>query len=893
MTLSPGTRVGPYEIVSTIGAGGMGEVYRARDKRLGRDVAIKALPNLSVTDPVALGRFEREAQMLAALNHPHIAAIYGLEEINATPFLILELVGGDTLAERLKGGPVPFSESLTIAQQVADALQAAHEKGIVHRDLKPANIALTPDGQVKILDFGIAKALSPDPESETMMPDATQAGMVIGTAAYMSPEQARGKPVDKRTDIWAFGCVMYELLTGRRAFQRDTTSDTIAAVLGVEPEWPALPAETPHRVRWLVRRCLEKDPRRRLHDIADARIELDEALTEPASSAPAPGAQARTLRSNRERVAWIAAIVLLTALVAILAMTRSGPADPSPAAARTYRASIVLPPNLRLWSGNPSGRFALSPDGTRLALVAADGAGQSMLWIRRLNTLSAQPLAGTEGAAYPFWSPDSAFVAFISGGKLKKIAAAGGEPVTLCDASFGAGGDWNRDDVILFTPKPQSPLYRVSASGGTPTQVTTLDAASGDIQHWYPFFLPDGKHFLYFVVGSKTGGITDPRAIYVGSLDPQEPPRLVLQGGSNAKYAQGHVIFLRDNTLAAQAFDAGRLELRGEPFPVAEQVQITGAASTGAAGAFSVSQSGVLAYQTGFSVVRSQLVWFDRSGKQIGTLGDQADYGEVALSPDGSRAAVSIVDPGRGTRDVWVFDVARGLRERFTFDAGDEFAPLWSPDGSRIVYSARRKASIDLYQKLTRGGGGEEPLLVDGLGKFASHWSPDGRFIIYIGGGGIIARSDLWALPLSGDRKPSALLQSTFVETHGRVSPDGRWMAYTSNESGQFEVYVSPFPGLGDKWRISTDGGGWPRWRRDAKEVFYLARDGSITAVNVNGQGSTFEVGAGRPLFAAKARLNVRLDASAYDISPAGDRVIVNTIGEEIATPITLVVNWK
>ena len=893
MALSPGTRVGPYEIVSTLGAGGMGEVYRARDKRLGRDVAIKALPNLSVTDPEGLGRFEREAQMLAALNHPHIAAIYGLEQVNATPFLILELVEGDTLAARLTGGPLLFSESLRIAQQVADALQAAHEKGIVHRDLKPANIALTPDGQVKILDFGIAKALSPHPESETMAAAATQAGMVIGTAAYMSPEQARGKPIDKRTDIWAFGCVMYELLTGRRAFQRDTISDTIAAVLGDEPEWPALPAGTPSRVRWLVRRCLEKDPRRRLHDIADARIELEEALTEPASSVHAPGAQARTLRSNRERVAWIAAAVSLAALVATLAISRIGPADPPPTAARTYRSSIVLPPNLRLWSGNPPGRFALSPDGTRLALVAADGTGQSMLWIRRLNTLSAQPLAGTEGAAYPFWSPDSAFVAFISGGKLKKISAAGGEPLTLCDASIGAGGDWNRDDVILFTPKPQSPLYRVSASGGTPTQVTTLDPASGDIQHWYPFFLPDGKHFLYFVVGSKTGGITDPRAVYVGSLDAQEPPRLVMQGGSNAKYAQGHVIFLRDNTLAAQAFDAERLELRGEPFPVAEQVQITGAASTGSAGAFSVSQSGVLAYQTGFSVVRSQLVWYDRAGKQIGTLGDLADYGEVALSPDGSGAAVSVADPGRGTRDVWIFDVARGLRERFTFDAGDEFAPLWSPDGSRIAYSARREASIDLYEKPTRGGGDEKPLLVDGLGKFASHWSPDGRFIIYIGGGGIISRSDLWALPLFGDRKPYALLQSSFIETHGHVSPDGRWMAFTSNESGQTEVYVSPFPALGDKRRISTDGGGWPRWRRDGREMFYLARDGAITAVNVNGQGSTFEVGAGRPLFPVKARLNVRLDASAYDVSPAGDRIIVNTIGEETATPITLVVNWK
>lgn len=897
MALSAGTRVGPYEIVSAIGAGGMGEVYRARDPRLGRDVAIKALPDLSAADSQHVARFQREAQILAALNHPHIAAIYGLEEANASQFLILELVEGDTLAMRLKAGALDLTEALPIARQVADALDAAQERGIIHRDLKPANIALTIDGQVKVLDFGLAKMFGADltkdlSSSPTLA--ATQSGVILGTAVYMSPEQTRGKPLDKRVDVWAFGCVLYEMLTGRVPFPGETISDTIAAILGQEPDWSALPAATPARVQWLIRRCLEKDPKRRLHDIADAGIELDEALGEPhetGQTAPADrSAPVMARRRARERLAWITTSASLLAVIAALVLGRAGLLDRVAADPGSYRTSIVLPEGMRL-AGQAAGRFALSPDGRRLVVVASDATGRPMLWARPLDTVVAQPLAGTEGAEFPFWSPDSRFVAFLAQGKLKKVALAGGPTLTLCAASFSATGAWNRDDVILFTPKGGFPLYRVSASGGAPSPATTLDAASGDAQHMSPFFLPDGRHFLYFALGS-TGGVTDPRGVYVGSLDPGEPAKLLMRGGSNAKYAHGHLIFLRGSTLVAQPFDASRLALGGEAVPLAEETQISGGSATGTVGSFTVSE-GALAYQAVSRAVRSQLVWFDRTGQQMAVLGDSADYADVSLSPDNARVAVSRLDPERGSYDLWLYDVARGLRERFTADPGDAFAPSWSPDGSRLVFSARRKASVDLYQKASNGTGSEDVLLEAGLGKYQASSSPDGRFLLYVAGGGAIARSDLWVLPLSGDRKAFPFLETPFIETQGQFSPDGRWIAYASGEFGQLEVYVTPFPGPGARVRVSTAGGSWPRWRRDGKEIVYLAPDSTVVSATVNGQTATFKVGTVRPLFKARLRPFARLDAYPYDVSSDGQRFLVNTLVEETRlTAITLVVNW-
>ena len=905
MTLSSGFRLGPYEIVSPLGAGGMGEVYRAHDARLGRDVAVKALPASSAGDPERIARFEREAQILAGLNHPHIAALYGLEESASSQFLIMELVEGGTLAERLKSGPIAVRDALTIARQVADALQAAHDRGIIHRDLKPANVAFTADGHAKVLDFGLAKAFAATADAPTVATGATQSGVVLGTAAYMSPEQARGLPLDKRTDIFAFGCVLYEMLTGRNPFSAESVSDIIVAILGREPDWTLLPPVTPARVHWLLRRCLEKDPRRRLHDIADARIELDEALTQPGDSGPLPPSTlpAAVARGRtRERAAWLIALLSIASLVGLLVL-RGRDTSPNEASARSYRSSIMLPDSLRITAPEPAARFALSPDGRRLAIVAADGPGPPMLWLRSLDALNAQPLAGTEGALYPFWSPDSRFVAFTakpvadnvgaSPGKLKKIDVSTGQVSTLAEASLNATGAWGGDNVILFTPSGNSPLCRVSPSGGPVTTVTTLDAANGDVQHSYPSFLPDGRHFFYSVIGSQTGGANDTRGVYLGTLDAKEEPRLLLKRTSNARYANGHVIFLRDSTLFAQAFDPDRQELRGEETPLAEGVQVTGSGGGGVAGAVSVSDAGVLAYQTGI-LVRSQLAWVDRAGRPLGLVGEQADYGDVALSPDGTRAAVSVTNPQAATRDLWIFDLARGIREPFTSDPADDFAPVWSPGGDRLAFSSVRKGGVDLYQKATAGGA-EEPLNAGGLslGKFAAHWSPDGRSILFIAGGRVISRSDLMYLAVDGTRKPETFLGSSFVETQARFSPDGRWVAYASNESGRFEVSVRPFPGPGEKRQVSISGGNWPRWRRDGAELFFVAPDRILTSASVIVKDREFRIGEVRPLFPVRFRPTSRLDAYPYDVTGDGQRFLLNTFVEEAASAaITLVVNW-
>jgi Tol biopolymer transport system component len=905
MRLTAGTRLGPYEILAPIGAGGMGEVYRARDTRLERDVAIKCLPDAVAADPDRLARFRREARTLAALNHPHIAAVYELEEAEGVHALVMELVPGETLADVLLRGAPAVREALGLARQIAGGLEAAHESGVIHRDLKPANLQITPSGAVKILDFGLAKALAPEgtiatadtANAATLAAGASRTGLIVGTAAYMSPEQARGLPVDARTDVWAFGCVLYELLTGRRAFAGDYPSDAVAAVLRTEPEWGALPPETPPGARRLLRRCLEKDPHRRLHDIADARIELDDELngSSGAEAPPEPrertDGRARVRARTRERIAWALAGVSLIGLV--LTLSRRPPASDPPGEARTYDAAVVLPADLRMWATEPSGRFALSPDGRRLALIGSDADGQTMLWVRPLGTAVAQRLAGTEGATFPFWSPDSRFVAFMAAGKLKKIDAGGGAVVTLCDGTLPASGTWNREDVILFTPRASSPVYRVPAGGGTPEPATRLDAAAGDEQHWFPFFLPDGRHFLYFVVGSKARGVADPRAIYLGSLNPGEAARPLIEGGSNAKFANGHVIFVRDGTLMAQRFDPDRLVLKGDAAPLVEQVQIAGLVTTGVAAAFTVSETGVLAYQTG-STVLSQLAWLDREGRELAKIGEAADYGDLALSPDGTRAAVSVLDPAIGTRDIWLFDLGRGLRQRVTFNPGDDIAPVWSkPEGDRLFFSSRRQGRTHLYERPLRGAGDDTLLFEDSLGKYASSLSPDGRFLAYVRGGGIIRRSDVWMLPLAGERRAVPLLQTEFIESQPQISPDGQWLAYMTNESGRHEVYIRPFARDGDKVQVSTAGGGWPRWRRDGKEIFYLAADRAIVAVPVARKGLGLEIGAGRRLFTMRTRPQARLDAYNYDVSPDGRRFLVNTFIEQTTSAaVNIVINW-
>ena len=890
MALNSGTRLGTYTITSLIGAGGMGEVYQAHDSKLDRDVAIKVLPERFARDSERLARFQREAKMLAALNHPNIAAIYGLEQSGDTHYLVMELVPGPTLRERVAGErPIPVEEALVIAKQIAEALEAAHnsEKVINHRDLKPANVKVTPEGRVKVLDFGLAKAFAVEPSAEdianspTLSAAPTMQGVIMGTAAYMSPEQARGKHVNKATDIFAFGAVLYELLTGKQAFQGEDVTDILASVVKAEPDWKQLPGATPPAIRTLLRRCLRKDRRQRLQDATGLRIEIEDVLSGAAAAEPVPVGRSK----QRERLAWLAAVVLLVSTVAlslwVVSLRR-------PLVEQQAIQFSVGPPENTRFSGQTT-LLSISPDGNKLAFVGVSvESGKRQLWIRALDSEAAQPLPGTENPEQPFWSADSRFLAFYADGKLKKIAVSGGPAQTLTEAPLGANGTWSREGVVLFgsagaegTVTVGMTIRRVSATGGAATPVSTLDASRGENSHYWPHFLPGGNHFLYLARSRNP----ENSAIYAASLDSQER-KLLLTADSNVVYVSpGYLLFNREGTLMAQAFDAERLELTGEEVPIAEDVQF----NTDGRAAFAASENGVLAYRTGAGTASTQLVWFDRTGKQIRVLGDQSAYGDLELSSDGTRASVSILDPTRGRRDIWVYDVARGLKTRFTFDPAHEQNSIWSPDGNRIIFTSNLKGHYDLYQKASDGSGREEVLLEDNLDKFPTSWSPDGRFILFTSIGAQ-TRNDLFVLPLSGDRKPISFLQTQFPEYFGQFSPDGRWVTYVSNESGTPEVYVAPFPGPGGKWLVSTAGGEHPRWRPDGTEVFYRALDNRLMAAAVNGKGSSFEVGAVTPLFQTTAFLGGRWP---YDVSADGQRFLINTLPEQVGSaPITVVVNW-
>ena len=895
MSLSVGQRLGPYEILSALGAGGMGEVYRARDTKLNRDGAIKVLLPAVANDPDRLARFSREAQVLASLNHPNIAHIYGIEDADGVKALVLELVEGEDLAQRIARGPIPLDEALPIARQIAEALEAAHEQGIIHRDLKPANIKIRPDGTVKVLDFGLAKALdgpggsgrSGGPggleNSPTLSIHATQAGIILGTAAYMSPEQAAGKAVDKRSDLWAFGVVLLEMLTGRQAFGGETTSHVLASVLKDEPDWSTLPAHTPASIRRLLRRCLDKDRKRRMDSAADVRLDLDEAMTPPTKSTAFEIAAVGGSRGAKRQVVVAWSVAALFAAVA-LALGIATAIPRRLVEAPVYRSTILL--NESLDARPPSNRFALSPDGRRLAYVAEDAPGHVQLWVRSLNGSGGQVLAGTENASGPFWSPDSRFIAFFTAGKLKKIDAAGGTPITICEVGTAAfpTGSWNRDDVIVF-PGESAHLVRVSAAGGTtPSAATALDTNARETGHGFPSFLPDGRHFLY----AAFNGVV-PLGVYVGSLDSSTRVRL-LEGVSNVQYADGALVFVRGTTLMAQSFDAATVALTGEAVPLGERLQLNTVGVR--ASAFSASAAGALVYQAGVSGGgNSRLVWSDRSGKQTPVLEERAPYRDVSLSPDGTHASVSLFDDEHGGRsDIWIVNVLRGLRTRFTFDPADELAGLWSPDGSDMVFNSRRKGRLDLYRKAASGAGVEEVLLADQLDKTPTSWSPDKRFILY-NVASARTKADVWVLPLVGDRKPFAFVETPFDEGWGQFSPDGRWVAYGSNESGRSEIYVAAFPGPGGKWQISDNGGNYPRWRRDGKELFFHSLDNRLMAATVRGDAGRVDVEAVRPLFAMRAPGGGL--RSFYDASGDGQRFLLSVSeGQTTATPLTLVTNW-
>jgi serine/threonine protein kinase/Tol biopolymer transport system component len=878
MAIATGSRVGPYEILSPLGAGGMGEVYRARDARLGRDVALKVLPTSFSDNKDRLYRFEQEARAAGALNHPNILSIHDLGTNNGAPYVVFELLEGETLRQRIAGTPLPHRKAIDYAVQIAHGLATAHDKGIIHRDLKPENLFITKDGRVKILDFGLAKLAQVDPiEIESNIPTrrvVSEPGVIVGTVGYMSPEQVRGNKVDHRSDIFSLGAILYEMLSGRRAFQGDSAVETMSAILKEEP--PDLSATnkniTPALER-IAHHCLEKNPEERFQSARDLAFDLQalsETLDQTLSSAAVPR---RFQAKDWERLGWIAlsGILLVAALALAIAYFRKGP---QLGEKNTLRFHIFPPEQMNIDGGG-----AISPDGRRVVLHVRDSSGRSQLWVQSLDSFTAYALAGTEGAGLSFWSPDSRHVGFFADKKLKTIDIIGGTPQTLSDALGPMGGTWNQDGIILFGRKDSDCLYRISASGGPATAATKLDESLQETLHGSPSFLPDGKHFLF---ESRTlrheGGL-----IFVGSLDSNDKKQLLTEG-SNAKYAPpGYLLFVRDTTLMAQPFDPVKLQLSGEPQPLVEQININ---PGGRIASYSASDTGTLVYW-GWGR-NSQLNWWDRTGKLLSSLGPARRYGNISLSLDEKHIATSIRDPQHATNDIWILDQVRSTR--FTFNPANDWMPVWSPDGTKLIFISDRNGSIwNVYEKATSGAADEELVLSTDQNKATTDWSSDGKSVVFTQSSPT-TKSDLWILPMMGERKPAPFLQTPFNEDDGKFSPDGRFIAYDSDESGQFEIYVQTFP-LGAKWQVSSQGGAQPCWRRDGKELFYISPSRELMAVDVKLTDNSFEEGVPKVLF------QMRLPAypgprNPYAVSPDGQRFLINSVADTGPHPVSVIVNW-
>jgi Tol biopolymer transport system component len=891
MTLATGTRLGPYEIVGPLGAGGMGEVYRARDTRLDRTVAIKVLPSHLSENPEHRRRFEREAKMISALSHPHICALHDVGHQDGTDYLVMELVEVETLSERLVKGPLPTEQVLRYGIEIADALDKAHRQGIVHRDLKPGNVMLTRSG-VKLLDFGLAKMReldeTPAGASVSLLATRTSAnrspltekGTILGTFQYMAPEQLEGKEADARSDLFAFGAVLYEMATGRKAFAGQTQASLIGAILHTEP--PAISSVqplAPQALDRVVKTCLAKDPEDRWQTAHDVKLQL-RAIAEAGSQTNVTAAVAPVRQGVSERLLRLTNVVTLVAATVLgLALYRAGRSKPQ----RLVVSSVDVPEKTSI--AFDSGAPLLSPDGRKLAVILSAGGGRTAVWLRSLDGPVMRPLAGTEGAVYPFWSPDSRHLAFFADGKLRKVNVESGGPAdTVADAPLGRGGTWNRKGDIVFAPDTGGTLFRVSSSGGAVTPVTVQDEKTGEISHRYPSFLPDGRHFVYEV---QVGGGGSQYKHFIGSLDSKPASRLPFPSESNVVYSPpGYLLFVQQGNLRAQPFDVDSLRPVGESFAVADLVQVS---SIVGFGSFSVSDDGLLAYVGGAAARFSRLVWTDRAGKELETVGTPAVHWDPRLSHDGRRLAFAIED-SRGNSDIWIYDVARKISTRFTFDPDADLAPVWSPDDGRIVFTAYRRGPGDLFQKLSTGSGADEPLLASPHRKIATDFSPDGRLLAYHTN---MPKTswNTFLLALS-DRKPSVYLDGPFPELAAVFSPDGRWIAYVSAESGVGEVYVQSFPRGSGKWQISSGGGAMPIWRQDGRELFFLASDGKLMAVGVK-SGATFEAERPESLFSASVRNFVGLSRRQFDVTADGQRFILNAaVEEQGAAPITLVQNW-
>jgi len=875
MALATGTKLGPYEIQSPLGAGGMGEVYRAYDSRLERDVAVKVLPANQSSDSSLRQRLDREAKAVSKLSHPHICALYDIGHQDGVDFLVMELVEGETLEQRLTKGPLPTEQTLRYAAQIADALAKAHKKGFTHRDLKPSNIMLTKTG-AKLMDFGLAKQTGPAPlaaaltEMTLEQAKLTGEGTIVGTFQYMAPEQLEGKEADARTDIFALGEVIYEMATGRPAFTGRSRASLIAAILTTEPQpIAAFQPMTPPALERITKKCLAKDPDERWQSASDLASELN-WIAEGGSQAQEAG-RAPAGRKRWERLSWLSAATFF------LLMSAAGVAwwEASNRRAQPMYFHAAVP-----FAAND---LAFSPDARTLAMVAySASANDYTLWTHEVGSQRTTSLEGTQGAAYPFWSPDGKSIGFFADGKLKKVDVSGGQSQVLCDAPNGRGGAWNRDGTIVFAPDALGALSRVSSWGGSPVELTKLDMSRNESGHRWPAFLPDGKHFIY--LAANFSGKPGINAIFLGSLDSTEKHWLV-STNANAVYAEpGYLLYLRDKTLVAQPFDLRHFVLSGEPHTLSDEVlyfpQVYRAV-------FSVSGAEVLVTQTGKGVYLSQLMWFDRSGKPVGTIGKPAWYSNVQLSPDGRRVAADQTDQDGRNVDVWVHDPARDSTTRLTFDPALDMTPVWSPDGKQIVISSNRSLNFRLYLKNADGSGSDEEIADGGGAQFnALSWSRNGKYIL------IRKASELWYLTWP-ERVAKQLIQAKGVVRGAQFSPDGRWMAYASNETGRMEIYVSPFPGGNGKWQVSTGGGQEPRWRQDGKELFYLSPDGKLMAVPV-ATGASFEAGSPLALFQAHRRQPISSqDLFSYDVSADGQRFLIATkVDEANAAPLSVFLNW-
>ena len=890
--MEPGQTFDHYTIVEKIGVGGMGEVYRARDNSLGREVALKILPAAFAADADRVARFQREAKLLASLNHPNIAAIHSVVQDGDVIALALELVIGDDLTVHLENGSVTLDKALAYAEQIAAAVEAAHEQGVVHRDLKPANIKIAQDGNVKVLDFGLAKATDASGDSAsslntTVSPSLasaplTLAGVILGTAAYMSPEQARGSTLDRRTDIFSFGVVLFEMLVGQRPFGGPTMSDMMAAILKEEPDLNTLPADTPPAIRLLLSRCLAKDPKQRLRDMGEARLIIAAVRAgDPTASKVLGGGSVEPVTrrlSRREIAAWALAAVAVVALgvTGWIAATRG----PATVLAPEIRATVNAPDDYDFEvNGNHSGALSLSPDGTKMTFTASMGSGRPSLFLRSLGSTAAQKLPNTEGATYPFWSPDSRQIAFFADGKLKKLDLNGGAPMTVTSALDGRGGTWNSDGTILFAPETQTSIHRVSAGGVLGDPVTTVDnSRSSETTHRFPSFLPDGRHFLYVRGSHATNNQDVVNSIWVGDLESAETFEL-MQSGTQATYAQGHIFWVREQFLMARPFSAGKLEFTGEAFAVGEGV----VSQLGAwRAAYAVSAAGPLAFQGGLAADKI-LTLFDREGKAQGTIGEAAMFGEVRLSPDNRYLAAGIDGEGGGQTDIWVYDLSRNVGSRLTFDEARDSNPVWSPDGKQIAFTSNRGGKSGIYVRSSDGRGEAKSLLIVEGQCQAQDWSRDGKYLAFDAG---IGKNDVWILNLE-DGESYAFLSSEFDVGYTRFSPDGNWLGYISNEAGKYELYLTRFPTGEGKWQLSKDGADWLLgWNDAGTELYYLDLEGNLESVKV-ALGDQVVADLPTRMYSTRA-------GNTWDNKSDGSGFVLgvpNDAGDDF--PITLIVNWS